>query len=302
MPTGIILLDKPRGLSSNGALQRVRKAYGAASAGHVGTLDPMATGMLPLCLDEATKVIAEIESGAKCYEFTVKLGARTDTGDAEGTVVDQRPVPPLDSARVESAIAGFRGTIQQVPPMYSALKRAGRPLYELARQGVEVERAARTIEIRQLALLELGADTLRLICECAKGTYIRVLGEDIARALGTLGHLIQLRRLWVEPFRFAAMVDLEAVLAGAASGEHLLAADVALQALPATRLTAEQVAVLRHGQALEPGATEITGPMPGRRVRVYGPEAAFLGLAELLADGRLQPRRLLHTSFSKPML
>ncbi len=293
MPSGIILLDKPKGLSSNGALQRVRKAYRAASAGHVGTLDPMATGMLPLCLDEATKVIAEIESGAKCYEFTVQLGARTDTGDAEGRMVDEQPVPPLDTARIESALTGFRGTLQQVPPMYSALKREGRPLYELARQGLEVERAARTIEIRRLELVEFAGNSLRLICECAKGTYIRVLGEDISRALGTCGHLTQLRRVWVEPFRHAPMVELDAVLEGAASGEHLQAPDVALQALPQTRVTAAQMATLRHGQALEAGAASIDGVMPSRRVRVYGPEGAFLGLAELLPDGRLQPRRLM---------
>jgi len=293
MPTGIILLDKPRGLSSNGALQRVRKAYRAASAGHVGTLDPMATGMLPLCLDEATKVIAEIESGAKCYEFTVHLGARTDTGDAEGRVVQEQPVPPLDTARIDSVLTGFRGTLQQVPPMYSALKREGRPLYELARQGLEVERAARTIEIRRLEILEFAGNTLRLICECAKGTYIRVLGEDIARALGTCGHLTQLRRQWVEPFRSAPMVELDAVLEKADSREYLQAPDVALQALPQTRVTSAQVATLRHGQALEAGAASIDGAMPGRRVRVYGPEGAFLGLAELLPDGRLQPRRLM---------
>ncbi len=293
MPSGIILLDKPKGLSSNGALQRVRKAYRAASAGHVGTLDPMATGMLPLCLDEATKVIAEIESGAKCYEFTVQLGTRTDTGDAEGRMVDEQPVPPLDPARIESALTGFRGTLQQVPPMYSALKREGRPLYELARQGLDVERAARTIEIRRLEQDEFAGNSLRLICECAKGTYIRVLGEDISRALGTCGHLIQLRRAWVEPFRSAPMVELTAVLEGAARGEHLQAPDVALQGLPQTRVTAAQVATLRHGQPLEPGAAFIDGGVTGRRVRVYGPEGAFLGLAELLADGRLQPRRLM---------
>ena len=293
MPNGIILLDKPKGLSSNGALQRVRKAYRAASAGHVGTLDPMATGMLPLCLDEATKVIAEIESGAKCYEFTVQLGARTDTGDAEGRVVEEQPVPSLDAARIEITLADFRGTLQQVPPMYSALKREGRPLYELARQGLEVERAARKIEIRRLDLLELGDNEIRLICECAKGTYIRVLGEDISRALGTCGHLTQLRRVWVEPFRSAAMVELDSALEEAGSGKYLLAPDVALQGLPQTRVTAAQVATLRHGQALEAGAAPIDGAVPGRRVRVYGPEGAFLGLAELLADGRLQPRRLM---------
>jgi tRNA pseudouridine55 synthase len=178
--------------------------------------------------------------------------------------------------------------------MYSALKREGRPLYELARQGLEVERAARTIEIRRLELLELADRELRLICECAKGTYIRVLGEDISRALGTCGHLTQLRRTWVEPFRSARMVELEAALDAAGSGEHLLAPDVALQALPQTRITAAQVSTLRHGQALEAGALEIDGvAVPGRRVRVYGPEGAFLGLAELLPDGRLQPRRLM---------
>jgi len=293
MPTGIILLDKPRGLSSNGALQRVRKAYGASSAGHVGTLDPMATGMLPLCLDEATKVIAEIESGAKCYEFTVFLGARTDTGDAEGRVVEEMPVPALDVARVEAVLGAFRGTLKQVPPMYSALKREGRPLYELARQGVEVERAARTIEIRRLDLVELAGAELRLSCECAKGTYIRVLGEDISRALGTCGHLTQLRRAWVEPFREARMVELPEALEKAETREHLQAPDVALQALSKTRLTDVQVATLRHGQALPAGAVPIEGTCPGRRVRVYGPDGAFLGLAELMPDGRLQPRRLM---------
>ena len=290
MPNGIILLDKPRGLSSNGALQRVRKAYGASSAGHVGTLDPMATGMLPLCLDEATKVIAEIESGAKCYEFTVQLGARTDTGDAEGRVVEELPVPALDLARLESALTAFRGTLKQVPPMYSALKREGRPLYELARQGVEVERAARTIEIRRLEVVELAGHVLRLVCECAKGTYIRVLGEDISRALGTCGHLSQLRRSWVEPFRDMPMFALDAVLAGAEDASGLLKPEVALRGLPEAWVTAEQVAALRQGQAVH---SRVTRPQSGRRVCLYGPGGVFLGLAEALPDGRLQPRRLL---------
>ncbi len=167
MPTGIILLDKPQGLTSNGALQRLRKAFGAQSAGHVGTLDPMATGMLPICLDEATKVIAEIESGAKAYEFTLRLGARTDTGDADGQVVQTLPVPTPDAATLEAVLARFRGVQSQVPPMFSALKRDGRPLYELARQGLEVDRPARTIEIRQLSLEARTGDSLRLRCDCA---------------------------------------------------------------------------------------------------------------------------------------
>jgi tRNA pseudouridine55 synthase len=290
MPNGIILLDKPTGLTSNGALQRVRRAYGAGSAGHVGTLDPMATGMLPLCLDEATKVIAEIESGAKCYEFTVQLGARTDTGDAEGQVVEEQPVPPLDPVLIEAALAGLRGTIQQVPPMYSALKRAGRPLYELARKGIEVERAARTIEIRRLELLASRPDALDLVCECAKGTYIRVLGEDISRALGTLGHLTRLRRAWVEPFRDMPMFTLDAVLAGVEDASGLLRPEVALRGLPEASVTAEQVVALRHGQAVR---SEIRQPAPGRRVCLYGPGGVFLGLAEALPDGLLQPRRLI---------
>jgi tRNA pseudouridine55 synthase len=294
MPNGILLLDKPQGLTSNGALQRVRKAYGAQSAGHVGTLDPMATGMLPICLDEATKVIAEIESGAKAYEFTVQLGTRTDTGDAEGQAVETQAVPPLDDAAVERVLVRFRGVQQQVPPMYSALKREGQPLYALARKGIEVERAARTIEIRRLELLERGRDSLRLTCECAKGTYIRVLGEDIARALSTWGHLTQLRRTWVEPFRDMPMFSLDAALAGAANGPGLMAPDVALQGVPQAQLTAEQVSTVRNGQAVrsptEPAAEA------GRRVRLYGPGGVFLGLAEARPDGVLQPRRLMRSS------
>lgn len=291
MPSGILLLDKPRGLSSNGALQRVRKAFGAKSAGHVGTLDPMATGMLPLCLDEATKVIAEIESGAKAYEFTLFLGARTDTGDADGQVVESQPVAAVDRAGLEAVLARFVGPQDQVPPMYSALKRDGKPLYELARQGIEVERQPRRIEIRSLTLVGRGENTLELACECTKGTYVRVLGEDIARALGTVGHLTALRRPWVEPFRDAAMVTLDAALAGAPDASTLRPPDFALQRLSRAQLTAAQVDTLRRGQTVSSPCEPVVEA--GCRVRTYGPEGVFLGLAELLPDGRLQPRRLL---------
>jgi tRNA pseudouridine55 synthase len=290
MPNGILLLDKPRGLSSNGALQRLRKAYRARSAGHVGTLDPMATGMLPICFDEATKVIAEIEAGAKAYEFTIQLGTRTDTGDAEGQVTGEQPVPAFDAGELERVLATFRGEQQQVPPMYSALKREGRPLYELARQGIEVERAARRIEIRELVLRERRPDSLRLACECTKGTYIRVLGEDIARALGTWGHLTELRRPWVAPFRDLPMVALETALGSAPDPGGLLPADIALQALPSVGLSATQLTQVRHGQAVAGHATPVD---PGRRLRLYGPDGAFVGIAEALPDGRYQPRRLL---------
>jgi tRNA pseudouridine55 synthase len=290
MPNGIILLDKPRGLTSNGALQRLRKAYRARSAGHVGTLDPMATGMLPVCLDEATKVIAEIEGGDKAYEFTVSLGQRTDTGDAEGQVVERRAVPELDVGSIESTLAGFRGLQQQVPPMYSALKRDGRPLYELARQGLEVERPPRPVTIHELRLLGHGPDFLRLGCVCSKGTYIRVLGEDLARGLGTLGHLTELRRTWVEPFRDRPMRTLEQALAGAAAGEGLMPPDAALPHLPSVTLDAAQLGQVRHGQC--PGGLAV--PFESRRrVRLYAPDGGFVGIAEVLGDGRLQPRRLL---------
>jgi tRNA pseudouridine55 synthase len=291
MPSGILLLDKPAGLTSNGALQCVRKAYQAGSAGHVGTLDPMATGMLPICLDEATKVIAAIESGAKAYEFTLALGRRTNTGDADGEVVETMPVPIFDAATLEAVLVRFRGVQSQVPPMYSALKRAGRPLYELARQGIEVPRDARRIEIRSLEVRHRSEDTLELACECAKGTYIRVLGEDIARALGTCGHLTQLRRTWVEPFRGQPMVSFEAVQRGAAGIPTLMPPDAALGALPAAPLTEAQVTTLRRGQTVLPDMP-VMAP-PGQRVRAYGPGGVFVGLAELLPDGRLQPRRLM---------
>lgn len=292
MPSGILLLDKPQGLTSNGALQRVRKAYGAKSAGHVGTLDPMATGMLPICLDEATKVIAEIESGAKAYAFTLRLGARTNTGDSEGDVAETLPVPAFDAAAVETVLDRFRGPQLQVPPMYSALKREGRPLYELARQGIEVERQPRSIEIRRLELVEQRPDFLRLECECTKGTYIRVLGEDVARALGTVGHLSALRRSWVEPFQEFPMFSLEAALALAPTGEGLLPPDAALQGLPYIGLSAAQAASVRNGQAVD---HVLGGGEPGRRVRLYDVDARFMGLAEVDRAGRIQPRRLLRT-------
>ncbi|HEY0768130.1 MAG TPA: tRNA pseudouridine(55) synthase TruB, partial [Steroidobacteraceae bacterium] len=187
MPSGILLLDKPRGLSSNAALQRVRSLLSRAKAGHVGSLDPLATGMLPICVGEATKIAGEILAGRKCYRFTVGLGARTASGDVEGAVTATAPVPRFARASVEAVLARFRGSQTQIPPMYSALKRAGQPLYKLARAGVTVARAARDIELFELALIALGPASLELEALCSKGTYIRVLAEDLAVALGTCG-------------------------------------------------------------------------------------------------------------------
>lgn len=288
MPNGIVLLDKPAGLSSNAALQRVRRLFGASKAGHAGSLDPLATGMLPICLDEATKVAGEILANRKRYRFELALGARTATGDMEGQVVERAEVAELDPARIEAALAGFRGPAEQVPPMYSALKRGGRPLYELARAGVAVEREARPITVYELTLLRYDQTRLDLVTECSKGTYIRVLGEDIARALGTCGHIVALRREWVVPFEAEPMHPLESLTQICARGEAasvLLPPDRPLQHLPAVRLDVGRAERVRHGQAV-PVASTGAG-----KVRLYDADAHFMGLGEVAA-GTLQPRRL----------
>ena len=285
---GILLLDKPRGLSSNAALQRVRRLTGADKAGHVGSLDPLATGMLPICLGEATKVAGEITAARKRYQFTIGLGRRTATGDLEGEVVEEGPVPELSTAQVELALVAFRGSQSQVPPMFSALKRDGQPLYKLARAGLVVERAARPIEITELSLLRNEGGELELTALCSKGTYIRVLAEDIARCLGTCGHVVALRRLYVEPFEQAAMltlVEVEAACQGG-SGPVMIAPDEALPGMPSVRVSADLAGRLAHGQAVMLAG----GTAPGK-VRLYDPQGRFMGLGEADALGQVRPRR-----------
>jgi tRNA pseudouridine55 synthase len=285
---GILLLDKPRGLSSNAALQRVRRLLGAAKAGHVGSLDPLATGMLPICLGEATKVAGDITAARKGYRFTLALGSRTATGDLEGEVVEQAAVPTLTTAQVQLALEAFRGSQLQVPPMYSALKRDGQPLYKLARAGVTVERAARSIQISELSLLQLADGQLELMALCSKGTYIRVLAEDIARALHSCGHVTALRRLYVEPFEHEPMLTLAEVEAACQAGSRpvLIAPDAALPAMPCVHLPAELAGRLAHGQAVLAGGT------PAGKVRLYDAEGRFMGLGEADAGGQVRPRRL----------
>jgi tRNA pseudouridine55 synthase len=290
MPTGIVLLDKPAGLSSNAALQRVRRLFGAAKAGHAGSLDPLATGMLPICLDEATKIAGEILSNRKRYRFAIALGARTATGDAEGEILERAAVPPLGPDAMEAVLAGFLGPSRQIPPMYSALKRAGRPLYELARAGVTVVREARAIEIEALTLLAWEGPRLELAVVCSKGTYVRVLAEDIARALGTCGYVAALRREWVVPFEHEPMYPLETLQQLSERGEAgsvLLGADAPLGHLGAVRLDPAHTERVRHGQAVPIGASEAAG-----RVRLYDSRGIFMGLGEL-GGGEVQPRRLL---------
>lgn len=286
---GIFLLDKPAGLSSNGALQRVRRLLRASKAGHVGSLDPLATGMLPICLGEATKVAGDLLSGRKLYRFDLQLGSRTTTGDREGQLLESAAVPELSATAITRTLERFTGEQQQVPPMYSALKRDGQPLYQLARAGVQVERAPRRIEIHALRLRATPQNPLKLEVLCSKGTYVRTLGEDLARALGTVGHLVQLRRAAVEPFSEDAMQslqDLESQLSAGGSA-RVLPADIGLQHLPAVQLDEAQARRLLQGQSV----TAETAVSPGR-VRLYGPQHTFLGMGETDLQRRVHPRRL----------
>jgi tRNA pseudouridine55 synthase len=289
MVSGILLLDKPEGLSSNTALQRVKRAMGATKAGHVGSLDPLATGMLPICLGEATKIAGDLCAGRKRYRFEIALGTRTDTGDREGAVVETLPVAALDQARIEAVLARLRGPQRQVPPMFSAIKRAGQPLYRLARAGIEVERAAREIEIDDLRGRAAGAGALELEALCSKGTYIRVLAEEIARALGTCGHVSRLRRLWVVPFEHESMLTLSQVEAARDAGAlpDLIAPDRALPTLAAVTVSERAALQLAHGQAI--ASTEPRGPC---RVRLYDEKGRFLGLGEADGEGAIRPRRM----------
>jgi tRNA pseudouridine55 synthase len=290
---GIVLLDKPAGMSSNQALQKARRLLSAAKGGHAGTLDPMATGMLPLCLGQATKACGQLLGSTKAYRARIRLGSATDTGDADGLVVAESAVPDLDRERIVGALALFRGGQEQVPPMYSALKRDGRPLYELARRGEQVVREPRRIRIERLELLSMTPSELEIEVVCSKGTYVRVLGEDIAHALGTRGHLGELRRLWVEPFEGEAMVTLETIEAWAAAGADtpatwLLPVDRAFSGLPRVDLGEGQSVHLRQGRVIEaPAMARTTG-----RARAYGPGEHFLGLVDVSEDGRVRVERL----------
>lgn len=285
---GVLLLDKPAGPSSNAALQRVRRAYRAERAGHAGTLDPLATGLLPILFGDATKFGAENLEADKRYRATIALGVRTSTGDAEGDVVERRPVA-VDPARVEGILARFVGRIEQVPPMYSALKRAGRPLYAYARAGEVVARAPRPVTIRGLQIEALAGERLALDVRCSKGTYIRTLAEDIGAALGCGAHLAALVRTESGPFRLRDAHTLATVEAASDDDRlrFLLPADVLLAGLPRTALDPDAAARFAQGQAV--GAPPAT---PAGRLRAYDPAGRLLGVGECGADGRVRPTRL----------
>ena len=291
---GILLLDKPQGLSSNAALQQARVLFRALKAGHAGSLDPMATGMLPICFGQATKVCAFLLDARKSYRFTAKLGERTDTGDADGTVIERASVPECTAAQIESVLQANIGPQSQVPPMYSALKHQGQRLYDMARRGESVERAPRSIVIEALTLVRFGADEIEVDVRCSKGTYVRTLAEDLAAKLGTLAHLTGLRRIQVDPFA-AKMVTLSELDTLAATGLSaidglLIRADQALGGLPMVEFDmAGQQALLLGKSAAGLGSK---GLKHGELVRMYGPNRVFLGLGEGDAGDAIQPRRL----------
>ncbi len=296
---GILLLDKPLNLTSNEALQRVKRLFQANKAGHTGSLDPLATGLLPVCLGGATKFSTYLLDADKRYRVRVRLGVTTTTADAEGEVLETRPVAGLDEARVRAVLDCFRGPIDQLPPMYSAVKHQGERLYKLARQGIEVERQTRTVTIHALELLDLALPELEMDVHCSKGTYVRTLAEDIGAMLGCGGHVIGLRRIGVGPYvqpesRFVTLSEIEAIVMADEEGAFpaldalLLPLESALDHWPAVRLTADAAFYLRQGQAvLVPQA-----PTEGL-VRLYDPSLHFLGVGCILDDGKVQPKRLL---------
>ena len=287
---GVVLLDKPEGLSSNAALQRARRCFNASKAGHTGTLDPMATGLLPVCLGDATKFSQGLLDADKAYLATALLGVATDTGDREGRIVAQRPVAAT-AAQVVAALASLTGPLAQVPPMYSALKHEGQPLYAIARAGGDVERAPRQVTIHDLELVEWDSPRLTFSVTCSKGTYVRTLAEQIAERLGTVAHLIALRRTVVGPFTLDASVTL-ATLEAAESAQrqqYLRPADALVQSLPDIVLGTHDALGLLQGRMLQPcAAAAALMPAPGDGavlVRLYGP-ASLPGVRPAAGSGR----------------
>ena len=296
---GLLLLNKPPGMTSNRALQVVRRLLNAKKAGHTGSLDPSATGMLPLCFGEATKVCAFLLDADKSYRVTARLGTATSTGDADGgETIATAPVPELSFDEWNEILQGFVGESMQVPPMYSALRKDGKRLYELARKGEVVEREPRPIRIDEIRLMEAAGSRLVFRVTCSKGTYIRVLVEDIAKSAGTVAHTVRLHRESVGDFPSEDMVELAAVEAQAEQDREglrasLLPPDRALAGLPAAEVS--DGASFRAGQAVPAAAGGVTG-----LVRVYGQGGDFLGVGEFSGDGMLAPRRVFKSSEKTP--
>ncbi len=295
---GILVIDKPAGVTSNGVLQQVKRLFGAAKAGHTGALDPLATGVLPLCFGEATKFSQSMLDSDKAYITTARLGIRTETADSEGAVVSERPVPALTEEDLEPVLDRFRGDIEQVPSMYSALKHKGRPLYEYAREGIEIERPARPVTIYELTLLAVRDTEIDLAVKCTKGTYVRNLVEDIGEVLGCGAHVSALRRTLASGFSLAQAHPVEKLEQMREQGESLdsllVPVDAALTMFPEVHLESGNLLSILNGQPVRISGQSLTGP-----VRLYG-ENRFVGLGEGQPEGedavKIVPRRLVASS------
>ena len=293
---GILVLDKPVGMGSNEVLQHVKRLYRARKAGHTGSLDRLASGLLPICFGEATKLSGYLLNADKHYVATFQLGVKTTTGDAEGEVVSRRPVPELAASTVERAIARFRGEIEQIPPMHSALKHKGKRLYQLAHEGIVVERQPRRLTIHRFDVLQVDGDRLDVEVLCSKGTYIRTLAEDLGEVLGCGASVAALRRIGAGPFEAGDMMELSAVESLADEGRDALDAvlrpmEAAVSQWPGVRLPEGVAFYLRKGQpVLVPHS-----PTEGW-VRIHSEGAGFIGVGEVLDDGRIAPRRLFASS------
>lgn len=287
--SGVLLLDKPHGFSSNQALQKAKWLLQAAKAGHTGTLDPLATGLLPLCFGEATKFAHYLTEADKTYVATLKLGVTTNTGDAEGEVLSMQPVN-VNKEQFEQVAHRFIGEITQVPPMYSALKHEGKALYEYARAGIEIERKSRTVQIHHIQLEAFQGDVAEITVTCSKGTYIRTLAEDIGKVLGCGAHLIGLRRTATANYKIAQTITLEQfeALTLAQRDAILLPPDSAVEHLPVVVLDADSTHYLQQGQAVWQ-----SGKIPSGLLRLYSESKQFLGLGELQSDGKIAPKRLI---------
>ncbi|MCB1756927.1 MAG: tRNA pseudouridine(55) synthase TruB [Gammaproteobacteria bacterium] len=292
---GILILDKPVGISSNRALQTVKRLFNAQKAGHTGSLDPLATGMLPLCFGEATKVSAFLLDSDKTYITEARLGIKTSTGDREGEIIHERPVADFGEAEILKTLKRFTGSIKQIPPMHSALKKDGKPLYKLARKGLDVERESRPVTVYAIDLLEIKLPVLVLRVHCSKGTYIRTLVEDIGEALGCGAHVQRLHRESTEPFGKEKMYSIEELGVLADQGTDaldrcLLRPDTALTGMPEIELNQAQKAFFQAGRMISDG--NISADMQDRLLRVYDVNREFLGLALVSGDGQLCPKRV----------
>jgi tRNA pseudouridine55 synthase len=292
--SGILLLDKPMGMTSNAALQAVKRLFDANKAGHTGSLDPLATGVLPLCFGEATKFSQYLLDANKHYLARIKLGVVTDSGDSDGIVLERHSVPEIKDAALEAVLGGYRGAITQIPPMFSAIKVNGQPLYKLARQGIEIERKERPVHIYNLEVVAREFDEITLDIQCSKGTYVRTLAEDIGSDLGCGAHVIALRRLGAGPFTIDETVQMDLLESLSADKEQLdsllLPISSAVKDWPSVELTDVTASYVRQGQPVQIANAPTQG-----WVSIFSEtddDDEFIGVGEILEDGRIAPRRL----------